>query len=277
MGVVARAFDSAAWLPSNKAKAWFEVFSFFYSFTWIAWVLCILVPFSLYENLGEWGYLCIGLGAALPCVVVPYLFECPQDARKPFWDKYWVKAQLWIAVFSFVGNYVWTHYFYELLGAAYTFPAHRLNDVPITLYLMTHAYFVFYHAISNMCIRRVRNATKAYGGRAQNAAEAVVVFLLAYATAYGETLTISHFPYYTFADRGRMYTVGSLFYAIYFFVSFPMFFRLDEGTSAASKYSAWRAVVDSLAASMLVTLFLDFWRLGIGALDGEVVNGLTWS
>lgn len=25
-----------------------------------------------------------------------------------------------------------------------------------------------------------------------------------------------------------MYTVGSLFYAIYFFVSFPMFFRMDE-------------------------------------------------
>ncbi len=25
-----------------------------------------------------------------------------------------------------------------------------------------------------------------------------------------------------------MYTVGSLFYAIYFFVSFPMFYRMDE-------------------------------------------------
>ncbi len=36
------------------------------------------------------------------------------------------------------------------------------------------------------------------------------------------------FPYYTFIDRGRMYTVGSLFYAIYFFVSFPMFYRIDE-------------------------------------------------
>jgi cycloeucalenol cycloisomerase len=25
-----------------------------------------------------------------------------------------------------------------------------------------------------------------------------------------------------------MYRVGSLFYAIYFFVSFPMFYRMDE-------------------------------------------------
>lgn len=29
-------------------------------------------------------------------------------------------------------------------------------------------------------------------------------------------------------DRSRMYSVGSLFYAIYFFVSFPMFYRMDE-------------------------------------------------
>ena len=38
-------------------------------------------------------------------------------------------AQVWIAIFSFVGNYFWTHYFFQLLGAAYTFPSWRLNDV----------------------------------------------------------------------------------------------------------------------------------------------------
>lgn len=32
----------------------------------------------------------------------------------------------------------------------------------------------------------------------QGVAEGVTVFLLSYATAYGETLTIAHFPYYTF-------------------------------------------------------------------------------
>ncbi len=35
------------------------------------------------------------------------------------------------------------------------------------------------------------------------------------------------FPYYEMVDRMAMYKVGSLFYAIYFFVSFPMFFRWD--------------------------------------------------
>jgi hypothetical protein len=33
------------------------------------------------------------------------------------------------------------------------------------------------------------------------------------------------FPYYEFVDRDSMYKVGSLFYAIYFIVSFPMFLR----------------------------------------------------
>eukprot|EP00878_Enallax_costatus_P017126 GHUV01017981.1.p1 GENE.GHUV01017981.1~~GHUV01017981.1.p1 ORF type:complete len:120 (-),score=14.78 GHUV01017981.1:89-448(-) len=36
------------------------------------------------------------------------------------------------------------------------------------------------------------------------------------------------FPYYTFINRQKMYSIGSLFYAIYFFVSFPMFMRIDE-------------------------------------------------
>ena len=33
------------------------------------------------------------------------------------------------------------------------------------------------------------------------------------------------FEYYAFVDKAAMYRVGSLFYALYFVVSFPMFFR----------------------------------------------------
>lgn len=41
-------------------------------------------------------------------------------------------------------------------------------------------------------------------------------------------MRLVQFPYYTFVDRSKMYSVGSLFYAIYFFVSFPMFMRIEE-------------------------------------------------
>lgn len=40
-----------------------------------------------------------------------------------------LQANLWIAIFSYVGNYFWTHYFFTVLGASYTFPSWRMNNV----------------------------------------------------------------------------------------------------------------------------------------------------
>ena len=41
------------------------------------------------------------------------------------------QANVWIAIFSYIGNYFWTHYFFKLLGASYTFESFRLNDVRV--------------------------------------------------------------------------------------------------------------------------------------------------
>jgi cycloeucalenol cycloisomerase len=77
-------------------------------------------------------------------------------------------------------------------------------------------------------------------------------------------------------DKSAMYSVGSLFYAIYFFVSFPMYFRMDE--QPRHKWTAGQAAVDSLAAGMLVTILLDLWRLFVGSIweTGSVSSGLPW-
>ena len=71
----------------------------------------------------------ICVSAAAPCILLPWLLESRADRDRLWTQKYWVKANVWIAIYSFVGNYFWTHYFYKLLGAAYTFPSWRLNDV----------------------------------------------------------------------------------------------------------------------------------------------------
>ena len=81
------------------------------------------------QHAGKVGYMAIGLGAAVPCVILPWLLEHKADRRKPWSQKFWVKANVWIAIFSFIGNYFWTHYFYTVLGAKYTFPSWRLNNV----------------------------------------------------------------------------------------------------------------------------------------------------
>ena len=181
----------------------------------------------------------IGLGASLPCVILPWLLEHKADRSKPWSQKYWVKANIWIAIFSFIGNYFWTHYFYTVLGAEYTFPSWRLNEVllqsvtffcsaptqypseapcmvlqvPITLYFMTHAYFCFYHALSNVVLRRTAHAVQQSPRICQWLTLATVVFVLAYITALMETVTIAHFPYYRFkvmcAAYNCLITIGT--------------------------------------------------------------------
>jgi cycloeucalenol cycloisomerase len=104
----------------------------------------------------------------------------------------------------------------------------RINDVPITCYLMTHAYFIFYHSLTNLVLRRLRRSLVATSRVASYSILAFTILTLAYVTAFMETFTISNFPYYSFENRHFAYTIGSAFYAIYFVVSFPMFLRIDE-------------------------------------------------
>eukprot|EP00271_Cylindrocystis_brebissonii_P020078 TRINITY_DN6499_c0_g1_i1.p1 TRINITY_DN6499_c0_g1~~TRINITY_DN6499_c0_g1_i1.p1 ORF type:complete len:297 (-),score=31.71 TRINITY_DN6499_c0_g1_i1:214-1104(-) len=256
--------STSLWFAPSPSKRWTEIFFLAYSPVWITWALGIIVPFKLFEIFTEVEYMLVGIVAAAPLVLVPLIIVGKADKVRPLANRYWVKANLWIAIFSFIGNYFWTHYFYTLLGASYTFPSWRLNNVPIPLYLLTHAYFCFYHTLSNITLRRLRHAL---GGISSPfirvLIQAVWVVALSYFTAFMETATISNFQYYSFVDAGAMYRVGSLFYAIYFFVSFPMFFRMEEKVNEQA-WSLWRVAVDALGAGMLVTILLDMWRLAIG-------------
>merc|ERR1711976_1122977 len=262
--------QQSLWFAPSPSKRWCEVFFLYNSAVWITWVLGIVVPFGLYEYFDKLEYMLVCLAPSVPCVLVPLLFVGKADAGIPLLQRYWVRANVWIAIFSYIGNYFWTHYFFKLLGAAYSFPAWNLNEVPICLYFMTHAYFCFYHSLSNVLLRRVRNATT--GSKVlQFMASVALIFCLSYATAYGETLTISAFPYYSFKDKDRMYSVGSLFYAIYFFVSFPMFYRMDEDPKR--RWTISEAAFDALAAGMLVTILLDLWRISYGSILEDVPAG----
>ena len=86
-----------------------------------------------------------------------------------------------------------------------------------------------------------------------------------------EQFFIVQYPYYKFKDASIMYTVGSLFYATYFWVSFPAFFLMDENIKK-TKSPLWRAAWDALASGMLVTILLDLWRICIGPLYGNDIQ-----
>lgn len=48
-----------------------------------------------------------------PCIFIPWAFQPKSDLEKPWFMRWWVKANVWIFVYSFIGNYFWTHYFYQ--------------------------------------------------------------------------------------------------------------------------------------------------------------------
>ncbi|XP_020524919.1 cycloeucalenol cycloisomerase isoform X1 [Amborella trichopoda] len=268
------------WFAPTPSKRWGEIFFLLYTPFWLTLTLGIIVPYKLYESFTELEYLLVGLVAALPSFLIP-LFLIGKDDRSKCWsDRYWVKASVWIAIFSYVGNYYWTHYFFAILGASYIFPSWRMNNVPHTTFLLAHVCFLFYHVWSNITLRRLRNSISVLSRPVQLAIEASWILALSYFIAFLETYAISNFPYYDFVDRASMYKIGSLFYAIYFIVSFPMFIRLDEKPS--DPWTLSRVAIDALAASMLVTILLDLWRLYIGPITNiSATNqcrepGLPW-
>ncbi|EFH40318.1 hypothetical protein ARALYDRAFT_495101 [Arabidopsis lyrata subsp. lyrata] len=269
------------WLAPNPSKRWGELFFLFYTPFWLTLCLGIVVPYKLYETFTELEYLLLALVSAVPAFVIPMLLVGKVIDTSLCWkDRYWVKANLWIIMFSYVGNYFWTHYFFKVLGASYTFPSWKMNNVPHTTFFLTHVCFLFYHVASNITLRRLRHSTADLPDSLKWCFEAAWILALSYFIAYLETIAIANFPYYEFVDRSAMYRVGCLFYAIYFIVSFPMFFRMDEKSSDGWDLS--RVAVDALGAAMLVTIILDLWRLFLGPIvplpEGQncLQSGLPW-
>ncbi|CAD5178902.1 cycloeucalenol cycloisomerase-like [Musa acuminata AAA Group] len=254
--------SESLWFASNPSKRWGEAFFLLYTPFWLTLCLGIVVPYKLYEKFTELEYLILGLVSAAPAFLIPLLIVGKADSGKCWRDRYWLKANLWIIIFSYVGNYFWTHYFFTVLGASYTFPSWRMNNVPHVTFLLTHSCFLFYHMASNITLRRLRHSIADLPQSIRLVTEAAWILALSYFIAYLETLAISNFPYYEFVDRESMYKVGSLFYAIYFIVSFPMFSRVDEIDD--EPWDLPRVAVDALGAAMLVTIILDLWRIFLG-------------
>ncbi len=222
------------WLPPsslNPAKRATELWFLQYG---VFWIVCfgIIIGGGLYEWFDRVHYMGVCVGLALPLLLQPLLApELTSDEGTPFGERYSTKANAWIAIFSFIGNYWYTHYFYSVLRAQYTMRSWDINGVPIPMFFATHFYFTFYHTLSNCALRRLESTY--VPGVARTLFTAALVAAMSYTTAFMETLTIAGFPCYKFENWHEACTIGSAFYGIYFLVSFPMFRRIDElGTPA---------------------------------------------
>jgi len=263
---------ASAYYPCQKAqpsKYAYEMYNSYYTPIWIAG-FAVIVIFQLYEQFDAATYNIVTIILALPFLLQPLLFPSAfhnsPDTHRPFLKRYATKANLWIAIYSFIGNYWYTHYFYSVLKAKYSMPATRLNNVPIAMFFATHFYFSSYHVFSNLCLRKIK--TSFQGGWRRRLLYISTVIVLSYFTAFMETLTISSFPYYSFEDRDMAYKLGSAFYGIYFLVSFPAFLEFDEAIDCeenkGKEVTLWDTVVQSCGYGMIILCLLDFVRLQVG-------------
>jgi len=262
----------ARWFSADPGKAWAEKFFLFYSPAWMA-VMALSMVLGLPRKLGDAGLLALSLLVALPLFVFPLLLRRGKDSV-PWLRSYWFKANLYIALFSFVGNYFGSEYFFDVLGMTYRFPRIRLNldstllgsgrqEVPLAMYFFTHAYFMTYHTSAAVVLRRIRTSRIPAKALLFPCAVAAVAYFWAWAETFAMANPLME-GIFGYADRGRMLVFGSLFYALYFLVSFPLFLSIDEREDRP--WNPSRVALGGLAAGMLTLLLLDLATRFVGAI-----------
>ena len=246
---------------SSSSKRAGEAFFLFYSIVWIG-LLAAIVQFRLWKSFAPKDYVALGLSLSLPSFLIPMLFPLHAvDRNKSISNRYVIKANVFIGIIGCLGNHFYTHYFYAVLHVRYTGPLHNdkgwsFNGVPISMHLLTHPYFCFYHVLATKLLRCFR----AHVSRNKFAR---LLFLcgLSYSIAWMETYTISSFPYYTYPNLSDMLTYGSLFYALFLAISVPLFARIDE----EEEWEMKRVVIEALATMMLILIVADMCRLALAS------------
>jgi cycloeucalenol cycloisomerase len=216
------------------------------------------------------------------CVLLPAWLR--RDSQIAWHDSYWFKFDLYLFVFVFFVTYFHTEYFFEVLGLRYRFPevslyfdsalvgpdeataAADFKKVPPGMYFNAVAFFVVYHTLAVVCMRRIRSTTLGWSIPAQRVAWAAIVLATALFFAWAETrlyITEASAGNVWYVDLARMLEWGSVFYAMYFVVSFPNVYRLDEEMSEP-KWSLGRIFVEASFAGIVSMTLLDLWAGFLG-------------
>ena len=251
------------WFSKNPSKAWGEKF-----------FLCYL-PFFFLLNGGKQAFGWLDAGNAwhvgqnilmlAPLYVVPLLIRDETKLGRKWFETYWFKFNLWIYIFAFFATYFFTEFFFDVLGMIYYFPqvswywdSNLLGTgeqrVPLGMYFNAAAFFVVYHTVAFILMRRILTSRLNVGPWVN----VIVVAVGAWFFAWAETrlvATDANKPYFFYEDLEWMLAYGSGFYACYFLVSFPFAYRIDEAEQ--ENWPLSKVVIESLAASMLAFFLLD--------------------
>jgi cycloeucalenol cycloisomerase len=269
------------WFSKNPDKAWGE--KFFLSFVPVFFVYNAVIQGMGWLDVGDGWHLAQNLGMWLPyCVLLPAWLR--RHSGVHWSESYWFKLNLYMVFWVFWATYFHTEYFFEVLGLRYRFPEVTLyfdsalvgpdestalaefKKVPPGMYLNAIAFFIVYHTMAIVCMRRVRTMTFAWSRFAQRLAWAAIVLVTALFFAWAETrlyITKAAAANVWYVDLGRMLRWGSVFYAMYFVVSFPNLYRMDEEMSQA-RWTLGRTVIEAGFVAITSMTLLDLWAGFLG-------------
>jgi cycloeucalenol cycloisomerase len=255
--------EGGYWFSRNPSKAWGEKF-----------FLCYL-PFFFALNAGKqaFGWMDAGnlwhVGQNIlmlaPLYIIPFLIRDETSLGRKWHQTYWFKFNLWIYIFAFVATYFFTEYFFDVLGMVYYFPqvswywdsallGSGEQRIPLGMYFNAAAFFVVYHTVAFIVMRRILTSRINKGWPVAIA----VIVCAAFFFAWAETrlvATDANKPFFYYKDLAWMLSYGSGFYACYFLVSFPFAVRIDE--EEGDNWPLSKVIIEALAASMVAFFLLD--------------------
>lgn len=267
------------WFSTNPDKAWAE--KYFLCYIPVFFAYNALMQMSGWLDASNFWHITQNLLMWFPfCVLLPWLLR--RNSGVDWHRSYWFKFNLYMAVFIFFCTYFHTEYFFDVLGLRYRFndvslyfdsaligpdEATALADhkkVPLGMYLNSIAFFIVYHSAAIVLMRRIRSMTASWRAALQTLSWCAIVASTALFFAWAETyfyITDDAAANVWYVDLERMLKWGSIYYAMYFIVSFPNVFRLDEH---GREWTLGRTVIEACAVSAISLLLLDLWALLLG-------------
>jgi cycloeucalenol cycloisomerase len=259
------------WFSANPERAWSEKFFLLYIPVWIGMMAVWSTAFDG-GNRGDVATLVHGLGVALPLLLVPALLA-PRDGRR-WYESYWLKANLFIFIVNFSGNYFISEYFFDVLGMIYHYPQLELTadaalvgsgeqKVPVVMYLLTQATYMTYHTTAIVLMRRILTI----GFPFKLACFVLLTLLLAYGWSWLETMSFANAQLegnFRYKDKAAMLAYGSVIFGMMFIPSFPIFYFLDE--SADRRWNLFKVSAAGLSAAWIGFFLTDLCTHIIGTL-----------
>lgn len=267
------------WFSTNPDKAWAE--KYFLAYIPVFFAYNALMQMTGWLDAGNFWHITQNLLMWFPfCVVLPWFLR--RNSGVVWHRSYWFKFNLYMTVFIFFCTYFHTEYFFDVLGLRYRFNDVSLyfdsaligpneatalaehKKVPLGMYLNSIAFFIVYHSAAIVVMRRIRGLTEGWSRSLQTLSWCAIVAATALFFAWAETyfyITDDAAANVWYVDLERMLKWGSIYYAMYFIVSFPNVFRLDEHQQ---EWTLGRTIIEACAVSAISLLLLDLWALLLG-------------